>query len=137
MLGNQCIQCGDRDVGGLAPALGFPTGRAVRGFNKRRRDRRYRWVIDIDQHARPARLAPHRQRLDRDRFAAAIEQPESPHHRPLRLDRDDTRAQPAERGDAITNMRANVEYQIARPDEVAIKSVHRRSPPPVSVIDTK
>ena len=137
MFGNQRIQCGDRDIDGLVPALSFPTGRAVRGFNKRRRDRRHCRIIDIDQHARPARLAPHRQRLDRDRFAAAIEQSESPHHRWLRLDGDDARTQPMERSDAIADMCADVEYQIARPDEVAMESVHCRSPPLVSVIDAK
>ena len=113
---------------GLAPALGFPAGRVVRGFNESRRDRRHRRIVGIDQHARPARLAPDRHRFDRDGFAAAVEQPERLDHGGLRLDRDDARAQPAERGDAIADMGADVEHQIAGPDEAAIEPVHRRGP---------
>ena len=66
VLGDQRIQRRDLDVGGLVPALGFPARRAARGLNERRRYRRHRRVVGIDQHARPARLAPHRHRFDRD-----------------------------------------------------------------------
>jgi hypothetical protein len=66
-----------------------------------------------------------------------MEELERSDHRPLRLDCDNARAQPAKRGHTIADMRADVEHQISRPDEAAIESIHRGSPSFVSVIDTK
>ena len=62
-----------------------------------------------------AGAAADRRRLDRDvgdrgrRAACSVL-----HQGGLRLDRDDARAEPAERGDAVADMGADIEHQIAR-----------------------
>ena len=45
--------------------------------------------------------------------------------RGLRLDRDHPGAEPAERGDAVADMGADVEHQIAALDELPVQRVHR------------
>jgi hypothetical protein len=55
----------------------------------------------------------------------------------LRLDGDDPRAQAAERGDAVADMAANVEDEVAGADEARIVPVERAAPPPVAVIDAQ
>ena len=61
-----------------------------------------------------AGAAADRRGLDRRRRCRdAIEQLQRPHQRRLRLDRDDARAEPAERGDAVADMGADIEHEIA------------------------
>jgi hypothetical protein len=46
-----------------------------------------------------------------------------------------SRAQPPERGDAITNMRTDVEYEIAGLNEAAIKPIHGRGARSIAIVD--
>ena len=62
---------------------------------------------------------------------------QNPGHRVLRFNRDDPRAKPAKRGDAIADMGADVEYQVTWPDELAIEPIHCRGPRPVAVVDAQ
>jgi hypothetical protein len=71
---------------------------------------------------------------DRNGTVAAVDQLEGAGR--LRLDCNDARTQPPERGDAIADMGADVEHQIVRPHELAIEMVHGGALPAVAVIDT-
>ena len=122
----------------LAPALGLPAGRAI--VRPPRTPKRPTTPSDcrIDQHARPARLvAPTATASIVTGLVAAIEQPKRAHHRPLRLDRDDSGAEPAERGNTIADMCADIEHQISGSNEIAIEPVHRRGALAVPIIDAK
>jgi hypothetical protein len=55
----------------------------------------------------------------------------------LRLNRDDSRFQPDERGDAIADMRANVKNKIAFMDEFAIEVIHGGGVRAVAVVDAQ
>jgi len=62
---------------------------------------------------------------------------ENLHHGRLRLDSDDTRAQPAECGDTIADMGADIEYEIAAPYEAAVEPVHGCRARAMAIIDTQ
>src|SRR5262245_20250192 len=104
--------------------LAFPAGRAACGIYEFLGGSGNRRVIDIELELDGSGLTPERDRLDDDRAVAAIEQAQGFDQRRLRLDRDDARAEAAERRDAVTDMGADVEDEIARPDETAIQPVH-------------
>jgi hypothetical protein len=55
----------------------------------------------------------------------------------LRLDGDDPRAEAAERGDAVADVAANVEHEVAGAGEARIAPVERAAPPPVAVVDAQ
>ena len=57
--------------------------------------------------------------------------------RRLRLDRDHARAEAAEGGDAVADMRADVEDEIAGRDEAAVEPVHGGAVRAVAVIDAQ
>ena len=126
VLGDQRIQRRDLDVDGLAPALGFPAGASrAASTNAGDTDDTVGLSALISMRARAGARAPPPP-LRSLRFAAPIKQPERLDHGRLRLDRDDPRAQPAERGDAVADMGADVEHQIS----AAGRSCHRAGPSP-------
>ena len=81
--------------------------------------------------------AAHRRRLNRNIATAPVKQPEHRDQRRLRLDRDHPRAEPPERGDAVADMGADIEHQIAGSHEAAIEPVHRRGARAIAVVDAK
>src|SRR4051812_19020804 len=60
----------------------------------------------------------------RIRGVAAVDQPDRPRRPGLRLEGDDAGAEAAEGGDAVADMGADVEGEIAGFDEAAIERVH-------------
>ena len=71
--------------------------------------------------------APTQHGFDHHVVLAAVKQPQDPHQSRLRLDRDHARAEAAEARDAVADMRADIEGEIAGMDELAIEPVHRRA----------
>src|SRR5260370_7574818 len=55
----------------------------------------------------------------------------------MRFDRNAPRDKTAEGGDAVADKGADIEHEIATPDEAAIELVHRRGARPVAIIDAK
>ena len=82
-------------------------------------------------------LRADRDRLDGDGAVAAVEQLERLDQRRLRLDRDHPRAEPAERRDAVADMRADVEHEIAALDEAADRAGPSRRGARRAVIDAQ
>src|SRR5207237_10201207 len=80
----------------------------------------YRGIIDVHHHASGANVASNRLRLERNFGTAPVEQLQHLDHRRLWLDRDDPCPQPAERGDTVAKMGADIENQIATPDEPGV-----------------
>jgi hypothetical protein len=66
---------------------------------------------------------------------ATVDELERPYQCRLRLDGDHARPKSAEGADAIADMGADVEDEIARPDECAVEAVHGSAPPRIAVID--
>ena len=122
---DQRVERGHRDPDALAPDLALPAGRALRRLHEIARGGRDRGIVDVDREFDLARRGADRDRLDGDARVAPVDQPQRLHQRRLRLAGDDTASEPAERRDAVADMRADVEHQIARLHEPRIKPVHR------------
>src|SRR6185369_16723862 len=90
-----------------------------------------------DHHVDRSRRAADRHRFDDDAPTAPVEQSEHSGRSGLRFRRHNLRAQPPERGDAITDMRADVEYEIAGSNEAAIEPIHGRGARSIAIIDTE
>ena len=103
----------------LVPVLALPAGRAVRGGDEGVRGGGDGRVGDVELELDGAGVAADRDLLDVDRAVAAVEQAQRRDQRGLRLDRDDARAKPAKRGNAVADMGADVEHQIAGRHEAA------------------
>jgi hypothetical protein len=55
----------------------------------------------------------------------------------LRLGSHNPRAQPSERGDAITYMCTNVKHEIARLHEATVKAIHSHCAKAIAIVDIK
>src|SRR5215207_3804061 len=75
--------------------------------------------------------------LHRHAAVAAVQKLERSHQGRLGLHCDHPRAEPAEAGDAIADMRADVENEIAGPDELGIEPIHGSAASPIAVIDAQ
>ena len=73
----------------------------------------------------------------RDLRVAAMDQPQRTRRPRLRFERDHMRTKPTEAGDAVADMRADVEGEVAPLQKPAVESVHRRMAGLVAVIDPK
>ena len=135
MARNQRVERGHRNADGPGPGLALPARRAVRRLQEGLGGGRHRRVVDIELEFNRSLAGADRDRLDRDRAIAAVEELERPDQGRLRLDRDHPGAEPAECGNAVADMRADVEHQIAALDEAAIEPVHGGAALAVAVID--
>src|SRR6476661_6794220 len=70
-------------------------------------------AVDIELKLEHSRAAADRDRLDRQRGVAAIEQLQRLDQRRLRLDRHHAGAETAKDGDAVADMGADIEHEIA------------------------
>src|SRR5215472_9177891 len=123
----QHIERRDPHVDGPGPGLPFPTRRAVGRPAERIRGGRDGWVVDVEPELEHSRAAADRDRLDRDRAVAAVKEFQRLDQRRLRLDRHHARAQAAQDGDAVADMRTDIEDEVARRHEPAVKTLHRRT----------
>ena len=135
MTRDERIERGDRRANAPGPGLPRPAGGAVGRRNERLRRGRHCRVVDVELELDHARAAADRDRLDRNRAIAAVDKLQRRDQRRLRLDRDHPCTEPAKGGDAVADMGADVEHQIARPHELAIEAVHRGAALAVAVID--
>ena len=137
MASDQCIERRHRHPDGAAPGLALPAGRPAGSPDERVRGGRYRGIGDIEPKVECPDAAADGGRLDRHRAVAAVEHPQSLDQRRLRFERDHPRAQPAKAGDAVSDMRADIEGKPARLQEWPVQPVHGRTTPAVPVIDAE
>jgi hypothetical protein len=72
---------------------------------------------------------------DMDFRIPAVQQSQNADQRGLRLDRDDVRAEPTPRADAVADVGAEIEAEVARPDQPRVERVHDREAPRPAVVD--
>ena len=77
-------------------------------------------------------------RLDqRHAVVARIDRADGARAQRLRLQRHHARAEPAEAADAVADMAADVEGEIARPHEARVQRIHRRIARRIAVVDVE
>ena len=117
--------------------LALPARRAVGGGDEGVGRGRYRGVVEIDPQRDGAGGAPDRDLLDGHRAVAAEQEAQRRRERRLRLRHHDARAEPAKRGDAVADMAADVEHEVAAPDIAGIDRIERGAAVPPAVIDAQ
>ena len=117
---DQCVERGDRDADGAAPALPLPSRRPVGGTQECLRRGRDSRVVEIDPEIKQSRAARNCERLDDHGRIKTIKKLQRPRQSRLRLDRYDPRAQAAKSADAVANMRSDIENEIAGLDETPV-----------------
>ena len=137
MVPNQRIQRRHRHRDGFVPTLSFPAGRALRGFDEVARGGRDGRIVDIDLQRNLTRFGTDRDRFDRNRRVAYVDQSQDLHQCRVRLTGDHTCVETAEGCDAIADMRADIEHEVAWLHESAIQPVHRRPIVLAAVIDAQ
>src|SRR5262245_27552303 len=93
---DQGIERGQRHVDRLGPGLVLPAWRSVGRAHERVRGGGDGRIVDIELERNCAALTADRDRLDDDVAVTSIEELEHRNELRLRLDRHDTRAEPAE-----------------------------------------
>src|SRR5215467_13035832 len=124
-------------MNGSAPALRLPPRSIARGADHVVGRSRNGRVIRVDHYGDDPSLPANRHRLDNDIPTAPVEQPKHFDRSGLRFGRHNPRAQPPERGDTITDMRTDVEYEIAGSYETAVESIHGGGTRTIAIIDVK
>src|SRR5262249_26658786 len=122
---------------GLCPCLSFPARGGDGRRSKRVRCGRNRRIVEVEGGGEHSGVAANRDRFDGHRAIAAIKELQRARQRGLRLDRYHPRAEAAEGGGAVADMRADIEDEITRSHELPVKAVHRRAARTVTVIDPK
>jgi hypothetical protein len=127
VLGDQVVERGDGQAQLGVPFLAFPADGAPGGGDEgvgRRGDRR---VGGVDAQHRLARRAadeggdPHHLRI------APEDEAQQPREPRLRLDGHDARAEAAETGRAVADMRADIEGELALGQEAGVEAIERRA----------
>src|SRR5712691_886476 len=137
MARDQRVERGHRHRDAIDPLLALPTRRTAGSADESVGRGAYRRVVEIEFQHQLALVAADRDRLDHHRSIAAVQQLQGFHEQRLRLDGDDARAEPPECGDAVADVRADVEHQIAGLDESCIEAIHRGVALPAAVIDAQ
>ncbi len=132
---DQCGERGHRHRDAVDPLLALPTRRAASGADESVGCGAHRRVVEVEFQHQLALVASDRDRLDHHRSIAAVEQLQGLDEQRLGFDGDDAGAEPPERGDAVADVRADVEHQIAGLDESCIEAIHRGAAPPAAIVD--
>src|SRR5262245_62192381 len=102
-----------------------------------RRCRGNRRVCAIDVERDRSRLPPNGHCLDCNHRVAAVNQLQRLYQCWLGLERNHARTQTSECGNAVSHVCTDVEHEIARLNEFAVETVHRRAMLTIAVIDAQ
>src|SRR5580704_17138080 len=134
---DQRVERRHRHLDARRPMLAFPAGRAARRRDEGLRGGRDGRIGEIKLEGDRALPSPDRARNDRHRVVAAVDEAQRSRQGRLRLDRDDPRAESAERSDAVADMAADIEHEIAACDEAPVMAIERRAPRTIAIIDAQ
>ena len=132
---NETVEGQARHGDGVVPDLALPPRRSIGGADEIRRSGRDRRVgaVDVERQRALRRTGGGLQQDHRG--VAAVDQPDRPRRPGLRLEGDDTGAEAAEGGDAVADMGADVEGEIAGFDETGIERVHGAVADGIAIVD--